>query len=316
MPFFSIVMPAYNAETYIEEAINSVLIQNFRDWELVITNDGSYDHTLEIINKYIKDPRIRVLTINNSGSAKIARDYAITNAIGEYVIFLDSDDYLSPNYLEVINKSIIEKEAQIVLAQMCFFEDDGTVFRKLPSEELIGCSLSGYNALKLTLPSWKVGFNGAAIERKILNRLNLEDDIKHLINSDELDSRIYLTQANTVCVSHASYYFRNNLLSTTRRFNLRNYERLITDKYLIQFIQEKYPNDKELISTAIIHSVGTIRWLSSFYLKNRKIIGKLEKRECKQLLKNQIQFIKKSENRISCKDYLVIIISKFMLWIF
>lgn len=316
MPFFSIVMPAYNAETYIEEAINSVLIQNFKDWELVIANDGSYDHTLEIINKFTKDLRIRVFTINNSGSAKIARDYAITNTIGEYVVFLDSDDYLSPNYLEVIYKSIIEKDAQIVLAQMCFFEDEGTVFRRVPSEELIGCSLSGYNALRLTLPSWQIGFNGAAVKRTVLNRIDIDNDIKQLINSDELDSRIYLSQADTVSICNAQYYFRNNMSSTTRKFNLRNYERLITDNYLIKFVEEKYPGDKDLLKASIKCSIGTIGFLSKFYLKNKKRLKAQEKNRCKRLLKSQTSSVIRINVGLEFKEYLVLYVTRLIIWIF
>lgn len=309
-------MPAYNAEVYIAEAINSVLNQKFEDWELIITNDGSTDQTLDIVETFAKDSRIHCFTIKNSGSAKIARDYAISKATGKYVLFLDSDDYLSSDYLEITYNLIIEKGGQIILAQMLFFDEKGTVFRKLPSDEFIDRCFSGYNALRLTLPSWNIGFNGAAIERNILNRLNIDDNIKHLLNSDELDSRVYLSQADSVCISRASYYFRNNLSSTTRKFNLRNYERLITDKHLILFVKEKYLNDKDLLSATIINSIGTIKWLSSFYVKNRKKIGKQDKSKCKQLLKDQIQFVKGTNNEMSLKNHLVLVASKLILWIF
>ena len=159
-PFFSVVMPAYNAEMYICEAIESVLNQSFLNWELVITNDGSSDHTEELVSKYLDDNRIKVFTTEQSGSAKIARDYAILHSIGKYIVFLDSDDYLDKTYLETIFNIANQSQPCVILSKMCFFSTKGIVENIIPEDSLVNKKISGYQALKLTLSSWKLILRG------------------------------------------------------------------------------------------------------------------------------------------------------------
>jgi glycosyltransferase involved in cell wall biosynthesis len=96
-PLVSIIMPAYNRSDYISEAIESVLIQNYPKFELVIVDDGSTDNTKEIIHSY-KDERIRYFYKENGGPSS-ARNYALQKARAEYIIPLDSDDMIAPNYI-------------------------------------------------------------------------------------------------------------------------------------------------------------------------------------------------------------------------
>ena len=88
----SIIMPVYNSEKYVSEAIESVCIQSYKNWELLIVNDGSVDLSAEIIENYAKkDTRITVFHKQNEG-VSIARNYALDKISGEYVTFIDSDD--------------------------------------------------------------------------------------------------------------------------------------------------------------------------------------------------------------------------------
>lgn len=95
----SIMMPAYNAERYLGEAIESVLAQTYPDWELIIVNDGSSDRTPEIALNYT-DPRIRIIHQSNGGES-IARNTALRHMRGEFVAFLDSDDAFLTRHLEL-----------------------------------------------------------------------------------------------------------------------------------------------------------------------------------------------------------------------
>ena len=88
-------MPAYNAEKYIAEAIQSVLDQTFQDWELLVIDDGSKDSTAKIVNSF-SDPRI-VLIQQENGGVSVARNAGLDLAKGKYITFLDADDAI-PNY--------------------------------------------------------------------------------------------------------------------------------------------------------------------------------------------------------------------------
>ena len=94
-------MPAYNAEKYIEEAIESVLKQTYRNWELIIVNDCSIDATEQIVKKYQEqDERIKFHSLTENQGVANARNTAIQNARGRYLAFLDSDDMWLPEKLE------------------------------------------------------------------------------------------------------------------------------------------------------------------------------------------------------------------------
>lgn len=96
-PFFSIVIPVYNAEQHIEETITSVLRQKNSDWELIVVNDGSTDHSMERIS-ILQDKRMRIVSIPNSG-VSCARNIGIREARGKYIAFLDSDDVWDSDHL-------------------------------------------------------------------------------------------------------------------------------------------------------------------------------------------------------------------------
>ena len=97
----SIIMPAYNAEKYIEEAIESVLKQTYRNWELIIVNDCSIDATEQIVKKYQEqDERIKFHSLTENHGVANARNTALQNAVGRYIAFLDSDDMWLPEKLE------------------------------------------------------------------------------------------------------------------------------------------------------------------------------------------------------------------------
>lgn len=97
----SVITPTYNAARYIAETIHSVQSQTFPDWEMVIADDGSSDHTIDIVKKEMaNDPRIRLIEIHQNGGPANARNLAMAAATGDYLAFLDSDDLWLPQKLE------------------------------------------------------------------------------------------------------------------------------------------------------------------------------------------------------------------------
>ena len=117
----SIIMPAYNVESYISSAIKSIIRQTFADWELIIVNDGSNDGTLSICENYAsKDSRIKVYTKENGGVAS-ARNYGLDRIHGEYITFVDSDDEVLDNetYMTVI-KALDENPRISLVQYRCF----------------------------------------------------------------------------------------------------------------------------------------------------------------------------------------------------
>ena len=113
---FSLIVPVYNVEQYLPQCIESVLAQDFTDFELILVNDGSPDDSLEICRNYAgKDTRVKVIDKANGGASS-ARNEGILAAKGDYLMFVDSDDYIeSANLLSEISKAIQKSHTDIVL---------------------------------------------------------------------------------------------------------------------------------------------------------------------------------------------------------
>ena len=102
-------MPVYNVEKYVSQAIESVLSQSYRDFELIIVNDCSPDKSLSICESYAeKDKRIRIISLSQNGGLSNARNVGMQSMRGDYVLFLDSDDWWEPSLLETVSQ-VIEK---------------------------------------------------------------------------------------------------------------------------------------------------------------------------------------------------------------
>ena len=104
---FSVIMPVYNGEKFIDDAIHSVCAQTYDNWELIIVNDGSKDNTADVLKKYETNSQIKIIHKENGG-VSVARNTAISASKGEYIAFLDADDVWHTNHLEVMNELITE----------------------------------------------------------------------------------------------------------------------------------------------------------------------------------------------------------------
>lgn len=114
--FFSVIVPVYNTEKYLHECVDSILSQTFTDFEVILVNDGSVDNSGKICDEYAeKDKRIKVIHKENGG-ASTARNKGLTVAVGDYILFADSDDfYIESNSFKKIYETAITTKVDIVL---------------------------------------------------------------------------------------------------------------------------------------------------------------------------------------------------------
>ena len=115
MPKISIVVPVYNVEKYIDRCLKSLVNQTLQDIEIIIVNDGSQDKSEEIIEKYVKENHNKIKYYEKSnGGLSSARNYGIEYATGEYIAFLDSDDYVETNMYEEMYNLAKKENADMV----------------------------------------------------------------------------------------------------------------------------------------------------------------------------------------------------------
>ena len=118
MPVVSVIVPAYNSEKYIEETLDCLLDQTLQDIEVIIVNDGSTDSTADIASSYCaKDSRFSLINKENGG-VSLARNTGLRKAGGRYVLFLDSDDILTPQSLEEFSKALDRTGADVAIGRL------------------------------------------------------------------------------------------------------------------------------------------------------------------------------------------------------
>lgn len=114
IPFLSVILPTYNRKYYISRMIDSVLMQSFKDFELIIIDDGSTDGTKEMLEAKYRDGRIRIVCQDNGGVSS-ARNLGISLAKGKYITFVDSDDYLLDGFFEDIYENLKEYQHEVLV---------------------------------------------------------------------------------------------------------------------------------------------------------------------------------------------------------
>lgn len=151
MNIYSIIIPVYNAEKTLSRAIDSVINQTYHSWELILVNDGSIDNSKEIMQNYSeRDQRIRVINQKNTGPG-LSRNVGIEIAKGDYITFLDADDYYDNDYLECIEKITNYDQKDVVFVD--FYDEDSTgkilgnssiySYRDLSTHDLLCLQMTG-----------------------------------------------------------------------------------------------------------------------------------------------------------------------------
>ena len=125
-PVASVIIPVYNTGSYIADCLDSITRQSFADFEIQIIDDGSTDNTVEIVRDYIrKDPRIVLTQVKNGGVSR-ARNIGLERARGKYILFVDSDDIVSPDYIEVLVSTMEQTGCDCSACGIATFADGKT----------------------------------------------------------------------------------------------------------------------------------------------------------------------------------------------
>ncbi|HWQ05653.1 MAG TPA: glycosyltransferase family 2 protein [Feifaniaceae bacterium] len=216
--YFSILVPIYNAETYLEECLESALKQTERDFELILVDDGSSDGSGVICDRYAAEfpERVRVVHQNNRGLI-LARRAGVAAASGDYCVFLDADDTIAPDTLETVKKTIEREKADVVIYNFYnrYLPDetldmatpvfaDGTVFRGEGKRKLYETIISSWrlnNIWSKAIRTPLVKNDDTPFEQYAFNP-HMEDLLQSLYPITHADCVVYL--------SKPLYYYRRN----------------------------------------------------------------------------------------------------------
>ncbi len=221
-PFFSIVIPLYNSEQYISDCIESIINQTYKNFEIIVVDDGSTDNGYEIChNIQQKYSELHVFRQQNSGTYN-ARLNGIRQSKGRYFLFVDSDDMIREDTLEGLHSIITKWNCDIVMFNGSKDADYASSFLLYPFSDFEVFAEEGKSKLYSLICSSKV-LNSLAtkcISKELVDRIKLEW-INSFIHSEDLYFVIpCIDQANMVVyTSERYYYYRSNSLSTTHNYN-------------------------------------------------------------------------------------------------
>jgi glycosyltransferase involved in cell wall biosynthesis len=180
MDLISVIVPIYNVDSYLNKCIDSILEQSHKNIELILINDGSTDQSGEICDAYaVADKRIKVVHKSNSGVSD-TRNHGLDIAKGDYIGFVDSDDWIEPEMLEVMLTEIKRKKTQMCVCTK--FIRDGQIFSNSSiGEESLNKIRSIESLLKINFPTslWSCLYSKEILEDKRLNK-----EIHHLEDLD------------------------------------------------------------------------------------------------------------------------------------
>lgn len=280
----SIIVPCYNAQDYIKNCIDSIKSQTYQDFEVLMIDDGSKDNTKKIIQKEIKDDQRFSYFYKKNGGLSDARNYGLTRAKGAYVCFIDSDDYISQDYVELLYYSIQKNNSDIAVSyfkrvykknekiNVIELSDDGLIkhpaawnkmykielFKKYKIEYLKGY---WYEDLNVFLKLMTITNKFSLVEKELYYYIQNSGSIMHTYDHRIFD--IYPILEDVEQFSKKQHTYRKNfskleyaniyhiLIGTIYRASFRDdfSKKMILE--IVNYVKNKYPN-----------------WYQNEYLKN------------------------------------------------
>lgn len=270
---FSIIIPVYNVEKYIEKCLDSILNQTYENYEVIIVNDGTLDNSQKLIDKYVKKDNRFLSYKKENGGLSDARNYGVKRATGDYIIFIDSDDYIEKDLLKNLNDKIIKNYPQLVRYNLTLVDENYNVILSNDKVKSFGNKKKNIVRNKYVEPAWLYAY------RTDFYKKNNFEFPKGKIHEDFYLTLFILDKAKTVEILNYNgynYVQRDNSIMTNK-----NYDKIV--KRVNDFLEhnqfhKKTIKNKYILSYSNKSVLFKIKELKSNDLKNQITKIKLDKK--------------------------------------
>ncbi len=287
----SVIIPVYNVEQYLNRCVDSVINQTYKNLEIILVDDGSTDNSGKICDEYaLKDNRIMVVHKKNGGAGS-ARNAGLDIAKGEYIGFVDSDDYIEPDMYEFLYDLLLQNKADVSCCNMFDYKDGSYI----PSSNL---QMDGFFNLEqmdgffnleevLCLKGGLYVWNKLFLRNSIGN-LRFNEKLKFGVEDLYFNFEILKKIKNIIFSKKAKYYYWDNRNSLTRKKQHKRQKRQILD--LIEFYDEaiKYCKENKMRKVIDNYKKRLFYWIIKFLF----IISQ-DKCEQEESLKFLLQYVRK-----------------------
>ena len=272
----TILIAVYNTAKYLNDCLDSLLTQTMTDFQAVMVDDGSTDDSLKILNTYAqRDPRFEVISLPANQGQAHARNVALQHAVGRYICFLDSDDWLANNALEKI-VSVFENypKTGCVLFDCVMVKGKDKHSYPMPPKTC----WSGQEAFQMS-QTWRI--HGVyAVLREL--HLQFPYDETAMTYSDENTTHLHYLFSKEVRYSDAIYYYRQHNDSVTHRVSIRRFDRLPAMESMKKQLCQLYLKGLITNGYSVLKLYEKQRWLQLidayyFYIRHQHLLSAVER---------------------------------------
>jgi glycosyltransferase involved in cell wall biosynthesis len=261
-PVFSVVIPTYNHAHFLERALQSVVNQTFTDWEIIIIDNHSEDNTDLIVEKF-KDPRVRFFKINNNGIIAASRNKGINEANGEWIAFLDSDDYWDPRKLqrclEVITDEVdfIYHDLKVVGQKENLFSWNSDKTRQTKGKPLIDMLLNGN----------LIGNSSVVVRRVLIEKVGLLEEDPQMIGAEDFNAWLKIAELTDKFLYLPKFlgFYEYHVAGVSRK-DMSECYRIAT----YNFIQRLNPVQRNQLNAHIAYMKGRYLFLNGKFSESRE----------------------------------------------
>lgn len=277
----SIIVPVYNVEKYLSRCIDSILAQTERNFELILVDDGSLDASPSICDAYaLKDVRIKVIHKSNEGVSS-ARNVGLDTATGEYVTFIDSDDWIAPDYLAKLNERAKSANYDLITSGLNWWYSDDKIEPDALSDEPILDFSKEEDLLKIISQHHITSPVSKLYKFSVIKDGNIRFDTKiHFGEDRDFNVRFLYSAATASTIDYSGYFYRRGLTDSLSVLKLNhdyNSELDYWDKLHKLFVSRKFVSlpVKELLVNRLFFiisdSIVTITRENNIYFSVKKI---------------------------------------------
>nr|WP_288720415.1 glycosyltransferase [uncultured Blautia sp.] len=300
----SVIVPVYNVEKYLDKCVRSLLNQKFAyNYEIILVNDGSTDSSGNIADKYAMEHSMLKVLHKKNGGLSSARNYGLRYARGKYITFVDSDDYVSDDYLSALHSMAMKYDADIVLTQICLMtEDEAEKYHKEEIEtELIDNKEAFWEVYIQKRVSWSAC--GKLIKKEILNKHKFPDGYYE----DSASMYLFLDEAERVVVSDLRnnyHYIRREGSITASRLSEKHMRIFEVCDEIENYLKNNYIEWEYL--SALIYQNAVLQLLTRINMGNDEYKN-IFRKALKKSRKNIMKIISKKKLGIKTKYYAAVL---------
>ena len=295
MPKVSVIVPVYNVEKYLPECLDSILNQTLTDIEIICVDDASPDNSSSILKEYSKkDGRIKIITHEQNQGLGPARNTGVNYATSPYIAFVDSDDFIESNMIEILLRLIVENNADMSWCCIAKVSEDGQLLGK-------GNIPDGVWSAQEVLENEHFFPELQGVCNKMFRRKYLKD-IKQLpiLIEDEPAIAEYLTYCKKIVTTNESlYYYRKNPVSLTNpeRHEANHWDQFFNDYGLyFDILKKNFPYSKALMKQSVLRHYSLLWNINNSNLLNSENWNEQEKVIYQHLKGDKMQL--KSTNHV------------------